>query len=127
MVNTGAVVAVTLQAADLGDTATVSGTVTEACEQFLELMDDAKTAEKIAAEPFEELVDDKGYHSNEVLVDMADGKLVVDESKVKKDKDGKPLPGAPEDDAGDESAPAVSAGESTDARSGAAPAKEPAR
>ena len=62
-----------------------------------------------------------------VLVDMADGKLVVDESKVKKDKDGKPLPGAPEDDAGDESAPAVSAGESTDARSGAAPAKEPAR
>jgi transposase len=69
---TGAVVAVTLQAADLGDTDTVSGTVTETCEQFLELMDDAKTVEKIAAEPFEELVDDKGYHSNEVLVDMAE-------------------------------------------------------
>ena len=68
----GAVVAVTLQAADLGDTDTVSGTVSEACEQFLELMDDAKTVEKIVADPFEELVDDKGYHSNAVLVDMAE-------------------------------------------------------
>jgi len=67
---TGAVVGVTLQAADLGDTTTVYETVVEATEQLREVADDPQTAQKLDPEWMKELVDDKGYHSNEVLVDM---------------------------------------------------------
>jgi transposase len=67
---TGAVAAVTLQPADLGDTSTVYETVLEATDQMREVADDPKTAEKLDPEWMKELVDDKGYHSAQVLVDM---------------------------------------------------------
>ena len=56
----GAVVAVTLQAADLGDTTTIGVTLQEA----------QANATLINERGVEEVVADKGYHSNEVLVDL---------------------------------------------------------
>jgi transposase len=58
--SSGAVVAVTLQAADLGDTTTIGVTFQEA----------QANAALINERGVEELVADKGYHSNEVLVDL---------------------------------------------------------
>jgi transposase len=67
---TGVVVAVTVQPADRGDTTTVYETLVEATEQMREVADDPQTGESIHPEWMTELVDDKGYHSGQVLVDM---------------------------------------------------------
>lgn len=58
--SSGAVVAITLQAADLGDTTTIGVTLQEA----------QANAALINERGVEEVVADKGYHSNEVLVDL---------------------------------------------------------
>src|SRR6266852_285727 len=58
--SSGAVVAITLQAADLGDTTTIGVTLQEA----------QANAALIDERGVEEAVADKGYHSNEVLVDL---------------------------------------------------------
>ncbi len=57
--SSGAIVAITLQAADLGDTTTIGITLQEA----------QSNVALINERSIEELVADKGYHSNEVLVD----------------------------------------------------------
>jgi transposase len=74
---TGAVLAVTLQEADQGDTATVMETLIEAGENVAELI--VTEAEKAPEEKpqvhlqgVEEVVTDKGYHSSAVLVDVKD-------------------------------------------------------
>ena len=63
---TGAIVAVTLQEADQGDTTTIQTTLPEAIEQLEAVVavinNKAKTGE--------ELVTDKGYHSKETVLDM---------------------------------------------------------
>jgi transposase len=61
---TGAVVAVTLQPADEGDTKTIEETLTAAAENV----------EKVNPESdgIQELVADKGYHSNQTLVDLTE-------------------------------------------------------
>jgi transposase len=59
---TGAVVAVTVQDADEGDTATSIETLIEAAEQVETVVPDG--------EGIEEVVADKGYHSNQVMVDL---------------------------------------------------------
>jgi transposase len=59
---TTAIVAVTVQGADRGDTQTIHRTVTEACENLREIQDAGGDVEVV-----EELVADKGYHSNEVM------------------------------------------------------------
>ncbi len=56
-------VAITLQAADLGDTTTIGVTLQEA----------QANAALINERGVEEVVADKGYHSNEVLVDLHEG------------------------------------------------------
>jgi transposase len=61
--SSGAVVAVTLQAADLGDTTTIGVTLQEA----------QANAALINERSVEEVVADKGYHSNQVLVDLHEG------------------------------------------------------
>lgn len=61
---TGAVVAVTLQGADQGDTTTIEETLVEAAEQL--------EAAGEAVEELSEVVADKGYHSNRVLTDFAE-------------------------------------------------------
>ena len=64
---TGAIVGVTVQGADQGDTTTIAETVTAAAEELeaVATVTDDKTA------VVEEVVADKGYHSNQVLVDLA--------------------------------------------------------
>ena len=72
---TGAVVAVTLQEAHRGDTTTVKETLAEAGETVAELIErEAETAPleapKVNLGGIEEVVADKGYHSGPVLEEM---------------------------------------------------------
>ena len=60
-VETGAIVAVTVQDADEGDTATSIETLIEAAEQVETVVPDGEIKEVVA---------DKGYHSNQVMVDL---------------------------------------------------------
>jgi len=67
---TGAVLAVTLQDANAGDTTTIRQTLIAVAEQMETLTEDAQTDRHIAPDWLSELVTDKGYHSNETLVDL---------------------------------------------------------
>jgi transposase len=64
---TGAIVGVTVQGADQGDTTTLAETVTAAAED----LEAVATATDDHTAVIEEVVADKGYHSNQVLVDLA--------------------------------------------------------
>jgi len=80
----GAVVAVTLQAADLGDTTTVHETLKQA----------QANAELINERGVEEAVLDKGYHSGEVLIDLHQAGVrsyIPEPDRGKRDWDGKQL------------------------------------
>src|ERR1700736_5693814 len=70
--DTGAIVAVTLQAADQGDTTTLDETLCEAGEQVAEQMrreteSRPQDKPKVNLQGIEELVTDKGYHSGAVV------------------------------------------------------------
>lgn len=65
--DTGAIIAVTVQGADQGDTTTIAETVTTAAEALEAVA--AVTEDQTRV--IEEVVADKGYHSNQVLVDLA--------------------------------------------------------
>ena len=67
---TGAVVAVTLQGADQGDTTTVKETFIEAAEQLEEVGKEPAADERMNEQGMEEVVADKGYHSGPVLEDI---------------------------------------------------------
>ena len=73
--DTGAVVAVTLQAADLGDTTTIKETLAEAGTTVANLIE-REARMRPAEEPqvhvggVEEVVADKGYHSGPILLEM---------------------------------------------------------
>lgn len=62
---TGAVLAVTVQGADQGDTQTIEETTTEAARQMERLAADPEL--KLRDDFFSELVTDKGYHSNDTM------------------------------------------------------------
>jgi transposase len=62
---TGAMVAVTVQGADEGDTTTIVDTVTAAVEQV-----EAAQADVDDPQPLEEIITDKGYHSNRIMVEL---------------------------------------------------------
>jgi transposase len=62
---TGAIVALTLQGADVGDTTSLHDTLIAAAEQIEAVQPPTNTAGRI-----EELVGDKGYHSNETITDL---------------------------------------------------------
>jgi len=64
---TGAVVAVTLQPADQGDTTTIERTIQQVDANLVAVMQDEKTCENLSEQVLREVVADKGYHSNEVL------------------------------------------------------------
>jgi transposase len=73
--SSGALLAVTLQGADQGDTTTIHQTLAEAGEAVAELIEhEAVTAPaeepKVNLEGLEEVVGDKGYHSGGVLKDL---------------------------------------------------------
>ena len=67
---TGAIVAVTLQGADRGDTTSIEETVDTALVNLLEVQNDPATEEQVHAVAVEELVADKGYHSNATLTQL---------------------------------------------------------
>ncbi|MBI4460670.1 MAG: DDE transposase, partial [Acidobacteria bacterium] len=66
---TGAVVAVTVQGADQGDTTTVKRTFIEEAEQVEAVGKEAAADEQMNARGLEEVVTDKGYHSGAMLED----------------------------------------------------------
>lgn len=68
--DTGAIIAVTVQGADKGDTATITETVAEAGEWIAgtaEAVNSETDGERVNPEGPAEVVADKGYHSNAVL------------------------------------------------------------
>ena len=62
---TGAIVAVTLQGADEGDTTTIAETTIAAADQVEDAQVDVDEPQKL-----EEIIADKGYHSNRTMVDF---------------------------------------------------------
>src|ERR1700688_4967713 len=72
---TGAIVAVTLHAADEGDSKTIQETVAEAGERITCIVadtDNDTVAKQVSAEGPREVVTDKGYHSRAVASEMAE-------------------------------------------------------
>ncbi len=67
---TGALLAVTIQGADQGDTTTVAETVIAAAEQIAAVAQDRQANEQLSPRGLQEVVADKGYHSNDVLRDF---------------------------------------------------------
>ena len=67
---TGAVLALTLQDANAGDTTTIEKTLIAAAEQIEQLAAQPDSANNISDKLLSEVVTDKGYHSNEKLVDL---------------------------------------------------------
>jgi transposase len=68
--DSGAVLAVTLQAADLGDTTTIMETVVAATQNLREVSDDVRVEDKLDENWMSEVVADKGYHSNGTMTDL---------------------------------------------------------
>ncbi len=68
--DTGAVLAVTVQGADQGDTTTWRQTFEQACTNVNVVKADAVTADRVHDNTLEELVMDKGYHSNAMCTDL---------------------------------------------------------
>ncbi len=69
---TGAIVSVTLQPADRGDTSSIAQTVEQADANLVTVMQDDAACEKLSDQVLREVVADKGYHSNAVLTDHRD-------------------------------------------------------
>ena len=74
--DSGAVLAVTIQPADEGDTTTWRATVEETWQNLGAVADAAEAGqvetEQLHPEPARELVADKGYHSNQTMTDFAE-------------------------------------------------------
>ena len=69
---TGAIVAVTLQPANRGDTTSLTKTIEQADENLVGVMTDEAACENLSEQVLGEAVTDKGYHSNALLKDLRD-------------------------------------------------------
>jgi len=69
---TGAIVAVTLQPGDRGDTTSLWTTLAESSENLRDVADDPRTTEGVKGKIIEEAVADKGCHSNDTCRDLAE-------------------------------------------------------
>lgn len=69
---TGAVLAVTLTPANVGDTTSIKETLIEAAEQLEAVIEQPAAAAKVSDGWLSEVVTDKGYHSNAMLTDLAE-------------------------------------------------------
>ena len=67
--DSGAVVAVTLQPADRGDTTSVEETLGAVVDHVVGIRNDEEAGEQLAEDVFSEVVTDKGYHSNRTVSD----------------------------------------------------------
>jgi len=65
---TGAILSVTLHPADRGDTASLARTLEDAKACLEEIIDDPEASKNLSDKAMSELVADKGYHSNAVMV-----------------------------------------------------------
>ena len=63
----GAIVAVTLQPANHGDTTSIEQTITQADDNLVAVMKDEPACQQLSEQVLREVVADKGYHSNAVL------------------------------------------------------------
>src|SRR5271157_1168442 len=66
----GAVLAVTIQPADEGDTTTWRETVEETYQNLNAVKEDERVADRVHPDSVQEAVADKGYHSNQTMLDM---------------------------------------------------------
>jgi transposase len=73
--DTGAIVAVTLQGADQGDTTTLWKTVEESVENLRTVADAPQAPQCLQGDLMRQVVADKGYHSNDTLRDMTEGEV----------------------------------------------------
>lgn len=69
---TGAILAVTLQGADQGDTTTIQVTLSETEKNLAEVQQDPQANEGLHPQTISEVVADKGYHSNETMRRLED-------------------------------------------------------
>ena len=89
---TGALLGVTLQGADQGDTTTLMNTVIETTQNLRDLSDDPQTEDKVHENFMSELVTDKGYHSNGMVTDLAEINIrsyVSEPNRGQRDWEGK--------------------------------------
>jgi transposase len=70
--DSGAVLAVTIQPADEGDTTTWRQTIEETYQNLNAIKEDQRVADRVHADSVQEAVMDKGYHSNETMTDFAE-------------------------------------------------------
>jgi transposase len=90
--DTGAILAVTVQAANEGDTSTGLQTVAEATHQLRALADDEATSHSLHENWAGEVVTDKGYHSNDsmtALVEMQVPSYVSEPKRGRRDRTDK--------------------------------------
>jgi transposase len=89
---TGAVLGVTLQGADQGDTTTLLPTIIEATQNLRDLSDEQQTEGKLHENGMGEVVADKGYHSNGTMSDLAEMHIrsyVSEPDRGRRDWEGK--------------------------------------
>jgi transposase len=89
----GAVLAVTLQEAHLGDTTTLLPTIIAATENLRALADDARVEDKLDPRWMSEAVADKGYHSNQTMLDLEEMNLrgyIAEPNRGRRDWEDKP-------------------------------------
>ncbi len=72
--DTGAIVAVTLQPANSGDTTTIDETLCESVANPEEVRE-TSAGENLASDAIREVVADKGYHSNDVVLGLSDAEI----------------------------------------------------
>jgi len=90
---TGAVLAVELQPADKSDHQTMVDTLVAATENLAAVRDDERTADCVHEDILEEAVGDKGYHSNETMLDlqtMGTRSYIAEPDRGRRNWEGKP-------------------------------------
>jgi transposase len=70
--DSGAVLAVTIQPAHEGDTTTWRQTVEETYQNLNAVKEDERVCDRVHSDSVKEVVADKGYHSNETMTDFAE-------------------------------------------------------
>ncbi len=67
---TGAIVAVTIQPADRGDTTSLGETLERSADNLSRVMQEEASRDRLSKHVLSEAVADKGYHSNAVMTDL---------------------------------------------------------
>jgi transposase len=91
--DTQAIVAVTLQPADRGDTTSISDTVESAVCNLMDVQDDPATKDTVHEVAMDEVVADKGYHSNATMTELEAMKIrsyVSEPDRGQRDWEGQP-------------------------------------